>query len=222
MGRAGIPEVYARLLGRAVSRKTDLRTLFREEYRCALEQLRYLNPQDYKAALAGPAGLVVSPNAMIECGWQSFVSGEYGLRLRVPWIPSILREGKLTRTIKSLATDLNADDPGWRNRLRGAVDALERLRAPSVASRVTRHSRHPGPNSQAPSFGIGPARGHGEEPARPQTVLKVSSPPPEWNTGARIQRTSQTADQSGASAFRSSLNLRESPKREFLPNSPPM
>ncbi|MGC2289799.1 MAG: DUF6058 family natural product biosynthesis protein [Thermoplasmata archaeon] len=132
-GEQWYSRAYAPLVLRAMYVKTDLKTLFREDYSRALEQLRYTNPADYRAELAKSGTARARPEAVIELEWQGFLSGEYGACLRVAWVPCILRKGKLMRTIDELVAHPNPEAPGWKRRLRQSVDSLDRLEMPFTA-----------------------------------------------------------------------------------------
>jgi hypothetical protein len=132
-GERWYPRAYVPLVRRAISLKTDLKVLFREEYRRALEQLRYLSPADFYAELAKSMPVHGQPEDTIEREWQAFLTGEYGPCLRTAWFPCILRKGKLLRTIEELVAVPHVDAPGWRRRLRQSVDSLDRLEMPLTA-----------------------------------------------------------------------------------------
>jgi Family of unknown function (DUF6058) len=132
-GEQWYPRSYAGPIQRAKSLKTDLRTLFQEDYKRALEQLRYVSPVDYYAELAKSAVTPARPEDVIELEWQAFLSGQYGVCLRIAWVPCILRKGKLVRTIDELAARPRPDEPVWKHRLRRNVEALDRLEMPFAA-----------------------------------------------------------------------------------------
>jgi Family of unknown function (DUF6058) len=132
-GESWYPRAYAPIVRRALSLRLDLRSLFWEDYRRAFEQLLYTNARDYLGELSKSPSPQARADEVIELEWKAWLSGEYGACLRVAWVPSILRRGKLVRTIEELAARPHIAAPGWRRRFRRAVDSLDRLEMPPGA-----------------------------------------------------------------------------------------
>jgi hypothetical protein len=129
-GKEWYSRAYVRLIRRAVARNTDLRSLFRNEYVRALDRLRQTDPIEYLEEVTPPPEAQAAKQDVIEMNWQGFLSGEFGVCLRVPWVPCMLRKGKLMRAIDRLMTAPQPESPMWRAALRYSVDSLDRLEMP--------------------------------------------------------------------------------------------
>jgi hypothetical protein len=140
-GEQWYPRAYVGPVQRAKSLKTDLKTLFYADYKRAMEQLRYLSRSDYEAELSKSSTVPPRLEEVIESEWKGFLSGEYGVCLRVAWVPCILRKGKLMRTIEELVARPRPDNPLWRIRLRRSVEALDQLEMPFADSDRIRFGR---------------------------------------------------------------------------------
>lgn len=129
-GSEWYPAAYATVIRRARAGGLDLRQLFRQDFSRALERLRRSDPAAYRVARLGPGGAELSPEEAIEAEWQGFLTGGYGVCLRVAWVPCIVRKGLLMHAIEALSTRPRRDEPAWARRLRAAVNALDRLEMP--------------------------------------------------------------------------------------------
>ena len=129
-GKQWYSRAYVDLVRRAVAHETDLKSLFSAEYARALERLRKTAPADYAAEIATSSGAGSSPQEALESNWKGFLSGEYGVCLRVPWVPCMLRKGRLMRTIEELISEPRTGELEWSRRLHQSVDSLSRLEMP--------------------------------------------------------------------------------------------
>jgi hypothetical protein len=89
-----------------------------------------MNPADFRAELANSSSDPPRTEDVIQTEWESFLTGQYGVCLRVAWVPCILRKSKLMRTIEDLVAHPKVDAPGWKRRLRQNVESLDRLEMP--------------------------------------------------------------------------------------------
>jgi hypothetical protein len=129
-GKEWYSRSYAELVRKALARRTDLKSLFSADYLRAAARLRKSSPPDYEAEIASTSGAGSNLQEAMDLHWRGFISGEYGVCLRVPWVPCMLRKGRLMRSIEELCSDPRIEDPGWRVHLRRSVDTLERLEMP--------------------------------------------------------------------------------------------
>lgn len=129
-GSEWYPPAYASAIRRARARTLDLRQLFRQDFSRTLDRLRRTDPAAHRVVLLGPGGMELSPEEAIESEWQGFLTGGYGVCLRVAWVPCIVRKGLLMHSIEELTAHPAREDPTWGRRLRAAVDSLDRLELP--------------------------------------------------------------------------------------------
>jgi hypothetical protein len=59
--------------------------------------------------------------------WEAYLTGVYGVCLRQVTPEAIARKDELVSSITALLERPTPDDPGWRDRLRADVDALDEL-----------------------------------------------------------------------------------------------
>jgi Family of unknown function (DUF6058) len=62
--------------------------------------------------------------------WEAYLDGTYGVCLRSVTPENIVRKGALMDEIESLLATPRVREAGWRDRLRRAVDELDRLERP--------------------------------------------------------------------------------------------
>jgi hypothetical protein len=65
-----------------------------------------------------------------EAEWRAYLSGEYGVCLKQVTPETIVRKSALVARIEALLETPRSHDPGWRSRLRVAVDELDELERP--------------------------------------------------------------------------------------------
>jgi Family of unknown function (DUF6058) len=68
--------------------------------------------------------------AALEEEWQGYLSGAYGVCLKKQSPENIVRKDQLVREIQGLLAEPKPSDPDWSDRLRRAVDELDRLERP--------------------------------------------------------------------------------------------
>jgi hypothetical protein len=127
-GTEWYPFGYAELVRRATRRGVGLRDLFEEAFRAALLRIERREPAFYHA-LVGDAGPSTIPEA-VEAHWASYLTGEYGVCLKVPWVPCILQKARLLRRLDELLEDPHPGRPAWDRALRTSVDRLDALEMP--------------------------------------------------------------------------------------------
>jgi DNA-binding transcriptional MerR regulator len=121
---------YSFVVRRARSRRIDFRTLFLEEFRAALAQLREDEPESYRKIIQGATGEQRTDHGTACRYWEEFLSGKYGACLRVPWVACIIRKEYLINRIDSLLRRPKPANHEWARQLRRVVDSLDRLELP--------------------------------------------------------------------------------------------
>jgi hypothetical protein len=66
----------------------------------------------------------------LEEEWQGYLSGAYGVCLKVQSPENIVRKDQLVRAIERLIDEPNPADPEWSDELRTSVEALDLLERP--------------------------------------------------------------------------------------------
>jgi hypothetical protein len=121
---------YAVMVRRARSRNLDLKALFTTDFDVQLRQLEHREPEVVRLLQMDSGGEGASRPAVIEAHWESFLSGQFGACLKVPWVNCMIQKVRLMHRIDVLVAAPRVEDVAWCTRLRASVNALDRLEQP--------------------------------------------------------------------------------------------
>jgi hypothetical protein len=121
---------YAVMVRRARSRQLDLKALFVVDFDRQLRTLQRREPEIVRLLQIDSGGEDASPEAVIESHWESFLSGQFGACLKVPWVNCMIHKVRLMHRIDLLVADPRTENVAWRAQLRASVNALDRLEQP--------------------------------------------------------------------------------------------